>query len=123
MSYELFLTTAKISIDQFNDYFKGRAHYHVEQGQAFYEHNSTGVYFSFDCNDSPAEDKDGLDYNVSFTINYYRPHYFALEAEPEVRAYVDHFDSSISATQSEGMRDGPYSREVFFTQLELWQSI
>ena len=113
MSYDLYFTTPKISPNQFNDYFNERQYYEINNGQAFYANDNTGVYFSFEYNDLSPEDGDALEYNVSFNINYYRPHFFALEAEPEVKAFIDEFGCSIMDHQSEGMGEGPYSREGF----------
>lgn len=113
VSYDLYFTSPKISLEQFNDYFTPRQHYEVNNGQAFYGNDNTGVYFSFEYNDSAPEDEGGVEHDVYFTINYYRPHYFVLEAEPEVKAFIDHFDCSIMDYQSEGMGEGPYSKEGF----------
>lgn len=46
-------------------------------------------------------------------MNVFRPHYFALEAEPVVRRLVDRFGLRVSDPQSEGMGKGPYSSEGF----------
>ena len=48
-----------------------------------------------------------------FNINYYRPSYFALEAEPELSRFVAHFKCSINDPQDSGMGDGPYSPQGF----------
>jgi hypothetical protein len=85
----------------------------VENGQAFYENEDTGVYFSFDHNSQPPEDDDGVDHSASFNINYFRPHYFALEAEPEIAEFIRHFGFSILDYQNDGMEKGPYSKEGF----------
>ena len=87
----------------------------MENGQAFYSNEITGVYFSFDHNSEPAQDEDEIEHSVVFNINYYRPHYFAFEAEPEIRRFIDHFNCSIYDYQNEGMGNGPYSREGFLT--------
>lgn len=113
MSYDLYFTSPKITLEQFNGYFKTRPNYKVENGQAFYENGDTGVYFSFDHNDHPPKDEDDIDHSVSFNINYFRPHYFALEAEPEVTNFIGHFGCSILDYQNDGMDKGPYSGEGF----------
>lgn len=113
MSYDLFFTSPKISLEQFNGYFTNRPHYTVTNAQAFYENGDTGVYFSFDHNNQPPEDEDDIDHSVSFNLNYFRPHYFALEAEPEVTEFIRHFGCSILDYQNDGMETGPYSKEGF----------
>lgn len=113
MSYDLYFTSPKITLDEFNSYFGGNPRYEVNNGQAFYTNDNTGVYFSFDHNSEPPEDEDDIEHSVVFNINYYRPHYFALEAEPEVRRFLDTFKCTIHDYQHEGMENGPYSREGF----------
>jgi hypothetical protein len=113
MSYDLYFTSPKISIEDFNSYFGGDPRYEINSGQAFYRNEHTGVYFSFDHNSQPPDDEDAIDHSVAFNINYYRPHFFALEAEPEVRRFIHHFKCNIYDYQNHGMGEGPYSREGF----------
>lgn len=114
MSYDLYFTSPKISLEEFNAYFLGRLFYTVNNGQAMYTNEDTGVYFSFEHNDqSEVADDEDLAYSVAFNLNYYRPHYFALEAEPEVSKFIRAFNCSIQDDQNDGMADGPYSREGF----------
>ena len=110
MSYDLFFTPTKRKLDQksFERYFNERRWVTVKPkqsggAQAWYENEDTGVYFSFDTSD------DG----VSLNVNYFRPSIFGLEAADEVTAFVDELKPSISDPQSEGMGDGPYSRDGF----------
>ncbi len=113
MSYDLYFTSPKISLDEFNRYFGDNSYYEVENGQAFYSNDNTGVYFSFEHNSDPIQDEDDIEHSVAFNINYYRPHFFALEAEPEINRFIDHFNCSIHDYQNEGMAIGPYSKEGF----------
>jgi hypothetical protein len=113
MSYDLFFTSPKISLEQFNGYFTKRPHYTITNAQAFYENGDTGVYFSFDHNKQPPEDEDDIEHSIFFNLNYFRPHYFALEAEPEVTEFIQHFGCSILDYQNNGMETGPYSKEGF----------
>ena len=113
MSYDLFFTEPKITLQQFEDYFADRDNYKVEKTQAWYANEDTGVYFSFDYEDEPDEDPEAPSFIVSFNLNYYRPHVFALEAEPEIQAFVNQFGFKIHDPQAEGMGDGPYSTEGF----------
>jgi hypothetical protein len=113
MSYDLYFTAPKISNEDFVEYFTLNPLYKVSGQQAFYENENTGVYFSFDHNSEAPQDEDDIEHFASFNINFYRPHYFALEAEPEVRRFVEHFNCSIFDFQNEGMDKGPYSKEGF----------
>lgn len=103
MSYDLYFTKPKISKEEFDRYFQRRSNYTLNNSQAFYENKDTGVYFSFEHNeDAHGEDGDGLDYSVMFNINFFRPTYFILEAEPEVTAFVGHFQCEIEDPQGNG---------------------
>jgi hypothetical protein len=110
MSYDLFFHTPKgtppLGRDAFEAYFSARAHYTVDDEGAWYQHEDTGVYFSFRWRDGSAS-------AATFNLNYFRPRVFGLEAEPEVSAFVSHFGLEIDDPQSEGMGSGPYSAEGF----------
>ena len=115
MSYDLYFTTPKVSRADFEGYFATRPNYEVANDEAMYGNDDTGVYFSFMHNDGPPEDEDDFDYTVAFNMNYYRPHFFALEAEPEIRAFVDRFSCGVHDDQMDGMGEGAYSREGFLS--------
>lgn len=106
MSYDLFFRSSALpSAQAIREYFSGRPHYDVRETQAWYENPTTGVYFSFDFGgDAPS---------LSFNLNYNRPAFFGLEAEPEVTALVAHFDLGVEDPQMDGMGEGPYSPEGF----------
>ena len=114
MSYDLFFVEPKVTLEQFSEYFSDRKRYRVENAQAWYENEDTGVYFSFDYSNEREEDPDAPDGNVAFNMNFFRPHYFALEAEPEVQSIVNHFGFRVFDPQTHGMDDGPYSSDGFF---------
>ena len=104
MSYDLFLKSEStpLSMDAFTSYFGQRPRYTVTNGQALYESDDTGVYFSFEYDaDSPNA--------VAFNLNYFRPHFFGLEAAKEVDAFVSSKHLAISDPQIDGMADGPFS--------------
>ncbi len=109
MSYDLFLKpgATPLSKDQFESYFSERPHFTVNNGQAFYENKDTGVYFSFDYESGDEED------SVAFNLNYFRPHFFGLEAAPVVAAFISSFNLSVDDPQYDGMGDGPFSIEGF----------
>jgi hypothetical protein len=118
MSYDLFFrrrsSAGIFSQGEFSNYFKRRKFYEMKGTRAWYSNENTGVYFGFDFNsrDSSAR-RDSSLLPIAFNLNYYRPHVFGLEAEPEVAAFVEQFDLTISDPQNQGMGDGAYSRDGF----------
>lgn len=104
MSYDLYFKSrgAAPAPPALQGYFADREHYRLGDAEAGYENDDTGVYFSFGWKES-----------LWFNLNYFRPHTFGLEAEPEVRAFIEHFGFDIDDPQADGMGDGPYSREGF----------
>jgi hypothetical protein len=100
-------------------YFGARDGYEISGKQAYYRNEATGVYFLFDIEEAPEPDEDDAgnpvarEPHVAFNLNFYRPHVFALEAEPEVAALIAHVGGRIEDPQAEGMGEGPYSREGF----------
>jgi hypothetical protein len=122
MSYDLFFrsrnTDSRFSSDDFVRYFTDRPHYQVSATQAMYTNEDSGVYFSFDYNADPVDAEEAADpavLPVAFNLNYFRPHPFALEAEPEVAGFVRAFDLTVSDPQTGGMGDGEYSKEGFLS--------
>lgn len=118
MSYDLYLTSPTLTRESFARFFEGRTHYR-EAG--WYANEETGIYFSFQFN-GPEEDDDDPEMpsvlrqdHVAFNLNYFRPHVFGLEAEPEVSAFVSAFGCTIHDPQLHGMGDGPYSRDGFLS--------
>ena len=83
MSYDLYFEAGagkKLDAKSFGAYFRARRHYQVENGQAVYQNEDTGVYFIFD------EPQEGV---VAFNLNFLRPHVFALEAAGELEKLAD----------------------------------
>lgn len=141
MSYDLFFLVPKsrepISAEAFEDYFANRKGFEVKNDQAWYRNENTGVYFVFDYGEPELDDEisdefdDGFDddaehveddlhsANVMFNLNYFRPHIFGLEAEPEVSQFVAHFDLQVDDPQTSGMGRGDYSPNGF---LEGWNA-
>ena len=105
MSHDLFFLTRRpqpVSLDAFQSYFASRPHYTLQgndASQALYENDDTGVYFSFDYSADGSGVDEAVDPDLgslgwsgtgmSFNLNYWRPHIFGLEAEPEVGADLD----------------------------------
>lgn len=113
MSYDLYLSSPRLSSAEFSRYFKGRKNY---QSPGVYGSKDTGVYFSFELekpNSTLRYFLSGPASRVAFNMNYFRPHIFGLEAEPEVAAFVSAFGCTIEDPQMSGMANGPYSREGF----------
>lgn len=129
MSYDLFFRTRTghppLTAEAFQAWFQERPHYTVSGGEAVYANESTGVSFTFNFasedelegveGDEGAEDSDEPvpDLHAAFNLNYLRPRFFALEAEPELAAFVEHFELEVEDPQTNGMGSGPYSREAF----------
>lgn len=105
MSYDLFLQPRAHAPDAtaLLEYFRGRRNFTVENGQALYRNDYTGVYFHFEKNSG----EDG--YPIAFNVNFFRPSFFALEAEREVGAFVRQFDCVVLDPQTDGMGEGDYS--------------
>lgn len=116
MSYDLFFKPRAGSFEssRFNEYFSQRTHYKVDGTQAWYENEDTGVYFVFELQEE-AEHEEGEYFPVALNVNYFRPSPFGMEAEPEVKAFVDTFDMTVSDPQTHGMGDGEYSSELFLS--------
>ena len=119
MSYDLFFRSRasiqELSYEAFVRYFSGRRFFKVQGPQAWYSNEDTGVYFLFEHGE-PLEAEEMAEaalVPVAFNLNYYRPHVFGLEAEPEVAAFVKHFNLTVSDPQTSGMGDSEYSRDGF----------
>lgn len=120
MSYDLFFrAAAPLSREQFLAYFSERPRYAIDGGQAFYENEDTGVYFYFDFTGPDDDEEESVDDEVesgdavAFNLNYFRPHFFGLEAAVEVAAFVERFGLGVNDPQMEGMGEGPFSTEGF----------
>lgn len=129
MSYDLYFrrspSAGPVPAEDFRRYFAQRPHYTLQNDGdvAFYGNEQTGVYFSFErgAREDEGDDEelaafppdDQGDAGVAFNLNYYRPHVFGLEAEPEVRAFVAHFGLSVDDPQIGGMGRDAYSTEGF----------
>ena len=113
MSYDLFFKPRSgiINPDRFVQYFESRPGFKVNIPQAWYQNDDTGVYFVFELRSDTGEDDAGA-YPVSLNINYFRPSYFVLEAEPEVTKFVQEFDLMVSDPQWHGMGEGEYNADL-----------
>ena len=112
MSYDLYFIGPDFSYEQFATYFSDRPNFRLSDKQALYENEDTGVFFVFEYSNEELEYNEPIRYCASFNLNYYRPHFFALEAEPEVRNFVDHFGFKTFDPQ-EVIEGNEYSTEGF----------
>lgn len=118
MSYDLFMKprNGSISENEFKSYFSQNPLYEIDMPQAWYNNEDTGVYFLFEFQTGTDDDGDGYsDYPVALNINYFRPTFFGLEAEPEVTRFINHFDMVVSDPQLEGMGEGEYNHDKFLS--------
>lgn len=107
MSYDLHFDREKpVTAEEFSTYFSGRPNSRLENRKAWYENQNTGVYFSFLRPDAGESEMLERQSQASFNINLYRPHFFALEAAPELDAFIKRFQFTVFDPQE---RDG----EVF----------
>lgn len=120
MSYDLYFRKKEqksLSQDEFREYFEPRRNYKVEDKQAVYENEDTGVYFSFDYTEVDVANKESEipadNSSASFNLNFLRPHIFALEAEPEVANFIKAFGFLIDDPQISGNTSGIYTSEDF----------
>src|SRR5947207_12635263 len=107
MSYDLYFEAGagkKLDAKSFGAYFRARRHYQVENGQAVYQNEDTGVYFIFD------EPQEGV---VAFNLNFLRPHVFALEAAGELEKFAKAIAGKVMDPQGDSREPGPFNREVF----------
>jgi len=117
VSYDLFFKPRVGAVDPgaFQNYFAERRNYKVDPPQAWYQNETTGVYFVFELRTKEDDDDEGGGgevYPVSLNINYFRPSYFIHEAELEVTAFVKHFDMLVSDPQMGGMGEGEYQSDL-----------
>jgi hypothetical protein len=120
VSYDLFLKprSGEFSPERFLEYFEGRPSYVVQGQQAWYQNEDTGVYFSFETHPPQAageDDDSAVGYPVSFNMNYFRPSFFALEAEPELSRVVGEFDFVVQDPQADGMGEGEFVSSRFLS--------
>ena len=114
MSYSLFIHfKPRLRRSDVFAYFARRRHYKAAKDRVFYANEDTGVYFWFTL-------QVGWDVllrrtvkSAEFEVNYNRPSFFGLEAEPELSAFIGAFHPRIEDPQMEGMGEGAYSAEGF----------
>lgn len=97
--------------DAFAAHFAARPHFTFDpdSGQAHYENEITGVYFDF-LHQGGSEAGAPA---ASFTINLVRPHVFALEAAPEIAAFVEAFGLAVKDPQEGGIEGEKFVQAQF----------
>jgi hypothetical protein len=114
MSYDLFFNRIDpLTDEEFTEYFSHLPNYKASNSQAFFQNEDTGVYFSYDLNKAKEPVENQNHFLVSFNLNFYRPHFFALEAAPHLDAFVKHFGFSIFDPQTHGMGEAAFSIDGF----------
>lgn len=116
MSYDLYFKrrAGEFTAEDFAEYFGKRAHYDLQGSQAWYQNEDTGVYFVFELG-IDSDDPELESFAVSLNVNYFRPSFFGLEAEPEVTAFARAFDMVVSDPQTNGMGEGEYRADFFLS--------
>jgi hypothetical protein len=114
MSYDLYFKRSQpLPILELRSFFVDRRHYEMNGDQAWYGNEDTGVYFSFEPSEPEKDAESEFQAQAAFNMNMFRPHFFALEAAPEIDAFVRHFEFEIFDPQMGGMADGIFSMEGF----------
>jgi hypothetical protein len=113
LSYDLYFKPRNGVVDRAKilAYFSSRPHYKIQPPQVGYGNEDTGVYFYFEMRDENKRE-DPEHYPIAMGMNYFRPSYFVLEAEPEVTAFVREFDLIVHDPQMHGMGTGEYDPEL-----------
>jgi len=111
MSYDLFLrsATSENSAAEFDRYFTRRPNFSMKNGQAWYQNEDTGVYFSFEL----AAAGDETPSWAQFNVNYARPRFFIFEALSQVQSFVSTFGLTVHDPQIDGMGDGRFDPDGF----------
>ncbi|HEX5007916.1 MAG TPA: hypothetical protein VFV70_12430, partial [Hyphomonadaceae bacterium] len=99
-----------------------RPYYTLDDASVLYSSEATGVEFCFNFYDPGFYPPDVPHQpHVTFYLEYFRPHVFALEAEPELAGFLRRFNcrvEDVENTEAIGIAplDGPYSREAFLAR-------
>jgi len=120
MSYDLLLKpkNGDLTVEQFKMYFATKPHYSLilngESLQAMYKNKITGVSFYFKYQHK-SQHEDTEYFPIIFNIDYFKPSYFANEADIELKAFVDTYDLMVDDPQMNGMGVGDYQSDKFIS--------
>jgi hypothetical protein len=100
---------------EIKEYFQHRDNYTVNDYQALYSNEDTGIYFTFQFGGA-ANNVAGLPniLPVYFNIGSSKSHIFVLEAEPELAEFVKNFNLLVSDLQMKGSGYVEYTQVDFF---------
>jgi hypothetical protein len=121
MNYMLHFQTKsaekQVTHQQLKDYFTARGSYTVNDYQALYSNDSTGVYFTFEYGGikSTGSEQSSRILPVFFNISFGKPHIFVLEAEPELEEFIRNFSLVVSDPSMHG------SSYVEFNELDFYR--
>jgi len=112
MSFDLFFCwpkTERVNSDDVKRWAETIEYFKKNETQLWYANPDTGVYFSIDFATESAESHDDaphtpdgyFDSGLSFSLNYNRPRYFALEAMPIVAHLAARFGLSVVDPQAD----------------------
>ncbi len=106
----------QISHRQLKEYFTARGSYSVNDYQALYSNEDTGVYFTFEYGGIRASDFNQTlkILPVFFNISFGKPHIFVLEAEVELAEFIHHFDLVVSDLSMHGSSYMEYNELDFY---------
>ncbi len=117
--YELSLGHPRqsLSVEELDDWFGARPHYVCGDGLYHYQNEDTGVSFAFAQRIVEDEETGGVLLTLSFSLDYFRPGFFAVEAGIELGQCVAalHLHVVDAAT---GRSAEPYRAERFIAD---WQ--
>lgn len=105
-----------ISVQDIKNHFPGRQNYQVNDYQALYLNEDTGVYFTFVYGG-----QKGFDAEIQssilpayFSLSFSRSHVFVLEAEPELSEFVSSLNLLVSDPYMKGAGYIEYNEMDFY---------
>ncbi len=128
MSYDVYIfaksSKKALTKEAFTKYFSERAHYELEENDAYYHNQFTGVQFSFSFYGSADEDVKSFEKDdptappyphIVFSLNYRRAPFFSIEGEMELSACVKHFAAVVQDPQYSEDASMEYDPEIFIS--------
>lgn len=111
MSFDLFFKPRHGAPDvkAIKSYFSGRLHHSAGDRSTTYFNEDTDAVFDIKFDGATGDDEGG--FPIQCNINFFRPSYFMLEAEPEVSAFVRTFDLETFNPQAREDRGGDYDAD------------
>jgi len=115
MGYDLILRRrdGELDEDTFVELFNARSHYRFpdeDPSVAAYFNPSTEIYFHFRWTEASDDEPTGA---LAFSINFFRPPTFALEAETELAEIIELLDLRVADPQVNGIEGETYDGDQF----------